>query len=60
MLSLVLWYIDRIHSHDAIRLIGEEAGCIVRVDNGRARKDAFGWVAWKDGDGLVGPGVQIY
>jgi hypothetical protein len=38
-------------------LIGEEARCIIHVDNGGARKHAFVWASWEDGNGLIDPGV---
>jgi hypothetical protein len=40
-------------------LVGEEAGCVVRVDHNGAREDTGAFLRWEQGDGLVSPVVEI-
>jgi hypothetical protein len=59
MLSLVFRHVDGVDCDYAVSLVGEEARSIVRVDDGGAGEDAFGGAPREEGDGLVGPGVEV-
>ena len=52
--------IEGVDGDYAVVLIGEEAGGVIRIGDGRAREDSFAGIARKDGDGLIDPGVEVF
>lgn len=59
LLGFFLGGIERVDGHNAVSLVGEESRGVVRVYDCRAAEDAFAFGAGIDGNGLVGPMVEV-
>ncbi len=60
LLCLLLCGVERVDGHDAVGLVGEEAGGVVDVDDRAAGEDPFTLCAGEDGDRLVHPVVEVF
>lgn len=59
LLDFFLGGVERVNSHNAVGLIGEESRGVVRIYDCRAAKDTFAFGARINSNGLVGPMIQV-
>ena len=54
------WSVQSVDCNDAIGLVGEESGGVVRVDNSTPCENTFKGIRRKNGNGLICPMEKVY
>lgn len=60
ILRFLFGRVERVDGNYTVGLVGEEAGGVVDVDDGTAGEDAFVLCAWKYGNRLIDPVVEVF